>query len=107
MLTIVAIVLAFTVVSPPWGLVLVVGALTVDVLETIALRAWSTRRRAAVGSDTIPGRCGIVVTTLAPDGQVRLDGEIWRAHAAAGLVERGAEVKVLSIAGLVLEVERL
>jgi membrane-bound serine protease (ClpP class) len=107
MLTIVAVVLALTVVSSPWGLVLVAGALTADVLETFALRAWSTRRRATVGSGTLPGRLCVVVTTLAPDGQVRLDGEIWQAHTAAGVIERGAEVTVLSIAGLVLEVERL
>jgi membrane-bound ClpP family serine protease len=106
MLTIVAVILAFFVVPSPWGVVLVVGAFTVDVLETIVLRAWSRRRRAAVGRETIVGRRAVVVTTLAPEGQVRVDGEIWQARAADGLVERGADVTVLSVTGLVLEVER-
>ena len=107
MLTIGAIILAFLVVPSPWGLVLVLGAFAVDVLETIALRAWSRRRRATVGSDNLVGRRAVVVTTLAPEGQVRLDGEIWRARSVGGVVERGQDVTVRSVAGLVLDVERL
>ncbi len=107
MLTIGALILAFLVVPSPWGVVLVLSAFAVDVLETIALRTWSRRRRATVGSATIVGRRAVVVTTLAPEGQVRLDGEIWRARSGGDLVERGAEVTVRSVAGLALEVERL
>ena len=107
MLTVLAIVLALVVVPSPWGLVLVLGAFGVDVLETLALRAWSRHRRAATGVQTLVGRSAIVLTTLAPDGQVRLDGEIWNARSAAGLLERGAEVRVRSVAGIVLEVEPL
>jgi membrane-bound serine protease (ClpP class) len=108
MLTVLAIVLALVVVPSPWGFVLVLGAFGVDVLETLALRAWSRRRRAATGVQTLVGRSAIVVTTLAPEGQVRLDGEIWIARSAAGLLlERGTEVRVRSVIGLVLEVEPL
>ena len=107
MLTVLAIVLAFVVVPSPWGLVLVLGALVVDVVETVALRAWSRRRRAASGVETLVGRSATVVTTLAPEGQVRLDGEIWSARSTAGLLERGTEVRVRAVTGLVLEVVRL
>jgi len=107
MLTVLAIVLALVVVPSPWGVVLVLGAFGVDVLETLALRAWSRRRRATSGLQTLAGRSAVVLTTLAPEGQVRLDDEIWNARSTEGLIERGAEVRVRSVAGLVLEVERL
>lgn len=104
MLTIVAVVLALTVLPPPWGWVAVLGAAAIDVVETAFFVRWSKRRRAAVGAETLIGRRAIVVRPLAPRGQVRLDGELWEARAAAD-VPPGAEVVVTGLDGLVLDVE--
>ena len=104
MLTVVAIVLAFTVIPSPWSWIAVVGAATVDVAETAVLIRWSKRRRVAVGAETLAGRTGVVVTALTPRGQVRVDGELWDAHAEYHLAP-GEEVVVKSLDGLVLEVE--
>jgi membrane-bound serine protease (ClpP class) len=103
-LTLAAIVLAFTVIPSPWSWIAVVGAATVDVAETAVLIRWSKRRRAAVGAETLVGRTGVVVTALTLRGQVRVDGELWDAHAAYHLAP-GEEVVVTSLDGLVLEVE--
>jgi membrane-bound serine protease (ClpP class) len=102
-LTIIAIVLALTVLPSPWGWIAVVVAVAIDVAETSFFVRWSKRRRAAVGAETLVGRCAVVVRAL-PRGQVKLDGEVWEARAAVEL-EPGAEVVVTGLDGLVLEVE--
>ena len=104
MLTIVAVVLALTVLPSPWGWVAVVGAAAIDVAETAFFVRWSKRRRAAVGAETLVGRSAVVVRALAPQGQVKLDGEVWQARASVDLLP-GDEVVVTAIEGLVLAVE--
>ena len=104
MLTIVAVVLALTVLPSPWGLVAVVGAALVDVGETWFFVRWSKRRRATVGVETLVGRTAFVVRALTPRGQVKVDGEVWEARAEYDLLP-GDEVVVRAVDGLVLEVE--
>ena len=104
MLTLVAIILALTVIPSPWGWMAVLGAATFDIAETAILIRWSKRRRAAVGTGALVGRTAVVVRALSPRGQVKLDGELWEAHAAYD-VAPGIEVVVTSADGLVLEVE--
>ena len=104
MLTIVALILALTVLPSPWGWVAVIVAALIDVLETLVFLWWSKRRKAAVGVETLVGRQAVVVRTVAPRGQVKLDGEVWDARAAQE-IELGAEVVVTGLDGLVLDVE--
>jgi membrane-bound serine protease (ClpP class) len=104
MLTIVAVVLALTVLPSPWGWIAVVGAFAIDAAETAFFVRWSKRRRATVGAETLVGRTAVVVRALAPDGQVKLDGEVWQARASVDLLP-GDEVLVTAIDGLVLAVE--
>ena len=74
MLTIVAVILALTVLPSPWGVVAVVGAAAIDVVEIGFFARWSKRRRATVGAETLVGRTAVVVRALSPRGQVQLDG---------------------------------
>jgi len=104
-LTIVAIMLALFVLPSPWGWVVVIVAAAIDVLETLIFMRWSTRRRSAVGVDTLVGRHAVVVTALAPQGKVRVDGELWQADSLVP-IEPGREVVVRAVNGLVLDVER-
>jgi membrane-bound serine protease (ClpP class) len=104
MLTIIAVILAFTVLPSPWGVVAVLSAAAIDVVEVTFFARWSKRRKATVGAETFVGRTAVVVRPLSPCGQVQIDGEIWEARAAAE-VERGEEVVVTGRDGLVLEVE--
>jgi membrane-bound serine protease (ClpP class) len=104
MLTIVAVILALTVLPSPWGVVAVVGAAAVDTVEIAFFARWSKRRRATVGAETLVGRTAVVVRALSPRGQVRIDGEIWEARADAD-VPPGVEVIVTALDGLVVEVE--
>ena len=108
MLTLVALVVAVLLLPSPWNWLVVVGAAIVDVLETGSFVWWSRRRRRltrpAVGIEDLVGRGAVAATPLVPDGQVRVQGEIWAAHSTSQ-VQKGARVVVRSIDGLVLQVE--
>jgi membrane protein implicated in regulation of membrane protease activity len=113
MLTIIALVIALLFLSSPWNVVIVIVAATIDIAETGTFFWWSRRRRrltpVAVGAETIVGRTGIALGRLDPDaaspeGQVRIEGEIWSARSAEP-IEPGALVVVRAVSGLVLEVE--
>ena len=103
MLTIVAILLALTVLPSPGGFVAVVVAFAIDAAETTFFVRWSKRRKATVGVETLVGRTAVVVRQLSPRGQVKLDGEVWEARGPAG-VPPGEEVVVIAVEGLVLDV---
>lgn len=104
MLFLIALVLAIFLVPSPWGVILVVGALMVDLVE-VGVGVWySKRRRSTVGSDALVGAVGVALEELRPDGQVKIEGEIWRARCELGC-DAGAAVVVRAVNGLTLEVE--
>ena len=76
----------------------------------IIVRAAVQARRlpARTGSDAMIGEHALARTRLDPAGQVHIHGEIWSAETLAGeTVERGEEVEVLEVSGLILKVRRL
>jgi membrane-bound ClpP family serine protease len=90
------------VLPSPWGVIVVLGAICLEAVEiTWGLRL--ARRRSSVGAQTMIGREAIVVRTLAPEGQVAIDGERWAARSAAP-VAVNAKVVIEAIDGLTLEV---
>ena len=103
MLTIVAVVLALTVIPSPWGWVAMIVAGLIDIAETAFFVRWSKRRRASVGVETLVGRRATVVRPLTPRGQVKLDGEFWEARADFDMLP-GDEVVVRGVDGLLLDV---
>ena len=50
------------------------------------------------------GRTAEVITALAPTGQVKVDGTIWKAHSPE-LAQVGDTVRITSVKRLTLEVE--
>ena len=104
MLTIIAILLALTVLPSPWGIVAVIVGFAIDAAETTFFVRWSKRRRATVGVETLVGRTAVVVRALSPRGQVKLDGEVWEARSETVLVP-GDDAVVTGLDGLVLDVE--
>ncbi len=62
-----------------------------------------------VNADAMVDRTGLVVKAIDPDldkGQVRVDGQVWQAQAASK-IEEGAKIKVTSITGARLTVEKV
>src|SRR5262249_8239705 len=58
---------------------------------------------AVVGAQTLIGREAVVLSPCRPEGQVRLDGEIWQARCGAG-ADPGDTVRVVGRGGLPLVV---
>ena len=104
MLFLIALALAIFVLPSPWGVVAVACALVIDVIEVGVGLWYSKRRRSSVGSETLVGMMGVSIGELRPEGQVRVEGEIWRARCEDGC-DAGAAVIVRAVDGLTLEVE--
>ena len=104
MLFLIALLLAIFVLPSPWGVIAVVCGLAIDLVEVSVGLWYSKRRRSSVGSQTLVGQSGAAIGELRPDGQVRIDGEIWRARCERGC-DAGAAVVVRAVDGLTLEVE--
>lgn len=100
-----AILLAVFVLPTEWAIVVVFLGAVIEVGETLFWVWYSRRRKAQVGAETLVGELAEVVTRCAPLGQVRLQGEIWRARCEEG-AERGEHVRVTGLEDLTLVVER-
>jgi membrane-bound serine protease (ClpP class) len=103
-LFLIALLLAVFLLPSPWGFVVVAIALVVDVIEVTVGLWYSKRRRSTVGTDALVGVTGVAVGELVPEGQVRVNGEIWRARCEVGC-DAGATIVVRAVEGLTLEVE--
>ncbi len=93
---VVALLLAFFVFEPPWSYVAVAGGAAVEVSESAFWIWFSRRQRPKTGVQTLVGRTATVVRACRPDGQVRLDGELWAARCATG-AGQGDLVRVLAV----------
>ena len=106
MILIGGILLAIFVLPEQWRLPVILAAAAVEVAETLFWLWYSRRRRVQMGPETLVGASGRVVVPCMPLGQVRVQGELWRAHCAEG-AGVGEEVRVVALDGLTLEVERV
>jgi membrane-bound serine protease (ClpP class) len=68
---------------------------------TVSLRAFG--RRPALGADALNGQLAVAVGPLGPEGQVKVQGEIWRARADRPIPD-GARVRIVGVDGLTLRV---
>jgi membrane-bound serine protease (ClpP class) len=98
------ILLAAFIVPEAWRLPVILVAGVVEIAETGFWLWYTRRRRVQMGPETLVGSIGTVVTACAPQGQVRVQGELWRARCADG-AEVGEEVRVVALDGLTLLVE--
>ena len=93
MLLVLAIAVAILWLPTGWGIALVAAAAVFELAET-GFWFWLSRRRKAVtGAEALPGSSGIVVVACRPVGQVRVAGELWRAHCEEG-ADPGDEIVV-------------
>jgi membrane-bound ClpP family serine protease len=62
------------------------------------------RKKSPVGCDSMIGLTGKSITSLNPEGLVRVQGEIWQAVSRCGVVTEGAEVVIEDLQDLTLVV---
>jgi membrane-bound serine protease (ClpP class) len=102
----VAIVLALLFLPWPWNLLVILGGLAIEVGElTWGLRL-ARKWRPAIGAEAMIGEEAEVTARCRPVGQVRIQGELWRARCEAG-ADVGETVRVERLDGLTLVVSPL
>ena len=89
-----------------WAIVPMVGTTAGFFLFVVAAGVRALARRQLLGPSGLVGRLATVKERLAPEGQVLVYGEIWRAVAEGEPVEAGAHVRVVAVDGLTLKVAR-
>ena len=105
MLLVAAVLLAvFDVVPDSWDALLIGLAAVVEIAETLFWVWLSRRGRVRMGPETLVGATAEVVASCRPLGQVRLQGELWRARCEEG-ADAGDTVLVRGLEGLTLLVE--
>lgn len=102
MTTVIGGVLAILFVDPPWRYVIIGALLLTDVVQIAVWLRWRNKR-SITGIESMVGQGGRAVTTLDPEGQVSVRGQLWTAHATER-VEVGDDVTVTAVDGLKLEV---
>jgi membrane-bound serine protease (ClpP class) len=63
-------------------------------------------RSKLTGPEAMIGKKGVAITDIKPKGDVRVEGEIWRAESTSGNIEKGERITVKALNGLVLTVEK-
>lgn len=96
--------IAFAILDPPLGVIVLVVGATLEVGESYFWWRYLKRIRVKSGVETIPGSYAEVIAECRPFGQVRYDGAIWAARCEAGAAV-GETVRVDAVDGLTLVVE--
>ncbi len=87
-----------------WVLIATVGTTAGLFLFVVTAGVQALGRRPLLGSSGLIGQTGKARGPLAPEGQISVQGEIWRAIAEGEPVDDGALVRVVGIDGLTLKV---
>ena len=106
MFVVFALFFAVFVLPDPWRLPAVALGVALEITET-AISFWlASRAKVKVGSETLVGATGRVVEACRPEGEVRVNGEVWRARCESH-ARVGEPIRVVERIGLTLLVERL
>jgi membrane-bound serine protease (ClpP class) len=101
----VAIVLALVFLPWPWNLAMILGGLAIEVGELAWGLSLARRWKPRTGAEAMIGEEALVVTACRPLGEVRVQGELWRARCDED-ADAGDTVRIERIDGLTLIVAR-
>jgi len=87
-----------------WVLLPTVGATAGTFLIVVAAGVRALGRRPMLGVSGLVGQVGVARSRLAPEGQVNVQGEIWRAIAGGEPIAEGEPVRIVDVQGLTLKV---
>lgn len=85
---------------PGWGLVILVLGVAAYSYITYRLVKPSLMKEPVVAPKAMIGTEGKVVTPLAPEGYIKVQGELWQASSTASRLEAGNDVVVVGMEGL-------
>jgi membrane-bound ClpP family serine protease len=85
---------------PLYGLILISVAFLVYAVLSYNIGSRTLRKKPLPGFTTMVGVEGQVVSQLAPEGLVKIEGELWNARSENGPIDAGTDVIVVSQSGL-------
>lgn len=85
-------------------IMVVTAAIVIFLLFGVWKALQSHRTQPTTGREGLIGQSGRTITDLDPDGQIELRGEIWKATAVGGNLEKDSRVVVIDEKGLTLYV---
>ncbi|OGO24230.1 MAG: hypothetical protein A2144_13625 [Chloroflexi bacterium RBG_16_50_9] len=91
-------------------LAVLIAVMVVWAIFSVNIFIFTTRilkKQTVVGLPTMIGSRGKVVSSLSPDGLVRIRGELWGADSAEGRLNSGEEIEVVGEDGLKLLVRKV
>ncbi len=103
-MSLIGAVLAYFFLEGTLRVVVIAALLLSDVFEIAIWLRWR-KRKAMTGPDGMIGKKGTALTECAPDGRVKVMGQIWNASCVGG-AEPGDEIEVTGVDGLKLQVTR-
>ena len=69
---------------------------------------WAIESRPKTGSESLPGKEGIAITDIDGEGEVKVEGIIWRGKSIDGkIIKKGSNVKVEKVEGITLIVRKI
>ena len=107
LLLIVLLLLRSRVALSSWAAAALLGAWVLKDLLLYPLLRRAYEEDPRTGGERLVGKRGVAATPLAPDGYIRVKGELWRAHAVKTSLPlpEGSAVRVTAARGLTLTVE--
>jgi membrane-bound serine protease (ClpP class) len=89
-----------------WVIVLVCGGTVLFMLSGMTAMIRSRFSTPTIGREELVGEMGVAEVDVAPDGVVKIHDALWRARTnRATPIAAGAEIRVVAVEGVVLEVE--
>ena len=101
---IIGTVLALAFLDGIWRVLAIAAVAMVELFEIFIWLRWR-KVRSTTGSESLVGMTGQVLSDCRPEGQIKIKGQIWKAHCKEGAAT-GEEVVVEDVDGLRLNVSR-
>jgi membrane-bound serine protease (ClpP class) len=102
---VIALTLAFLFLDGWLRYAVIAGGALIEIAE---ITVWLRWRNVAAksGVETMIGMTGVTITDCDPDGQIKIKGQIWKAHANEK-IDAGEPVRITGIDGLLLTIAPL
>lgn len=100
---VIAVILGFTILDPPWSIIVIAVAVAWQSFEIFLFLKWRNHKT-VTGREGMVGREGVIVTAAHPEGQARIKGQLWRVVCEGG-ADVGDYVSVSAVDGMRLRVE--
>jgi membrane-bound serine protease (ClpP class) len=88
-------------------IVVTVAVSTFFFVFLLGLGLKAQRKKPTTGMEGLVGEIGETVTSLNPEGTIRVLGEFWQAESTSGMINKGERIRVVQIQDLKLKVEQV